>query len=103
MGLKVTESWTDVPSGLTCEPRVQVGLAAAWGLTENFINNKLRMKRNPEVENENSDKQREPWFKGKEDSLPGVVRINLSLVQRRGWYIRFHLRPTPAELPPKSQ
>lgn len=47
MGLEVPESRTDVPSGLTWEPRVQVGLAAACGLTENFTNNKLRVKRNP--------------------------------------------------------
>lgn len=47
MGLEDPESWTDVLSGLTWEPRVQVGLAAACGLTENFTNNELRVKRNP--------------------------------------------------------
>lgn len=47
MDLEVPESQTDVPSGLTWEPRVQVGLAVACGLTENFTNNKLRVKRNP--------------------------------------------------------
>lgn len=62
MGLEVTESWTDVPSVLTGEPRVQVGVAAACGLPENFITNEMRTKRNPGVENENSDKQRKPWL-----------------------------------------